>query len=87
MPTRRATKKEANNGDYVEVDKVGEVDGDVEQMDEIELSSDDEDDDDDCALIVLKRPPVTERTIEEVEGVSIKNKVLIFEYIFHCYDR
>ena len=67
MPTRRATKKEANNGDYVEVDKVGEVDGDVEQMDEIELSSDDEDDDDDCALIVLKRPPVTERTIEEVE--------------------
>merc|ERR1719445_674148 len=51
----------------IEVDKVGEVDGDVEQMDEIELSSDDEDDDDECALIVLKRPPVTERTIEEVE--------------------
>jgi len=65
MPTRRATKKEA--ADYVEVDKVGEVDGDVEQMDEIELSSDEEDEDDDCALIVLKRPPVTERTIEEVE--------------------
>lgn len=49
------------------VDQVGEVDGDVEAMPEIELSSDEEDDEDDCALIVLKRPPVTERTIEEVE--------------------
>jgi len=57
MPTRK--NKNASNGDYVEVDKVGEVDGDVEQMDEIELSSDEEDDEDDCALIVLKRPPVT----------------------------
>ena len=65
MPTRK--NKNASNGDYVEVDKVGEVDGDVEQMDEIELSSDEEDEEDDCALIVLKRPPVTERTIEEVE--------------------
>merc|ERR1712029_633528 len=54
-------------GSMIEVDKVGEVDGDVEQMDEIELSSDEEDEDDDCAHIVLKRPPVTERTIEEVE--------------------
>ena len=38
-------------------------------MDEIELSSDEEveDDDDDVALIVLKRPPITERVIEEVE--------------------
>merc|ERR1711971_377397 len=49
------------------VDQVGEVDGDVEAMPEIELSSDEEDEEDDCALIVLKRPPVTERTIEEVE--------------------
>ena len=50
------------------VDSVGVVDdGDTEQMPEIELSSDEEDEDDDCALIVLKRPPVTERTIEEVE--------------------
>ena len=49
------------------VDQVGVVDGDVEAMPEIELSSDEEDDEDDCALIVLKRPPVTERTIEEVE--------------------
>jgi len=39
----------------------------VEQLDEIELSSDEEGSDDECALIVLKRPPVTERTIEEVE--------------------
>merc|ERR1719508_705749 len=53
---------------YVEVDKVGEVDDDeVEQLEEIELSSDEEDSDDECALIVLKRPPVTERTMEEVE--------------------
>ena len=66
MPSRRTPKKE-NGASMIEVDKVGEVDGDVEQMDEIELSSDEEDEDDDCALIVLKRPPVTERTIEEVE--------------------
>merc|ERR1719330_673435 len=36
-------------------------------MAEVVLSSDEEDDEDDCALIVLKRPPVTERTFEEVE--------------------
>ena len=40
----------------------------TEDMEEIELSSDEEDEDeDDVALIVLKRPPVTERTVEEVE--------------------
>merc|ERR1711935_137232 len=49
-------------------DQVGEVDGDeVEQLEEIDLSSDEDGDDDECALIVLKRPPVTERTVEEVE--------------------
>ena len=64
MPTRKT--KQEKNADMV-VDQVGEVDGDVEAMPEIELSSDEEDDEDDCALIVLKRPPVTERTIEEVE--------------------
>jgi len=67
MPARKNKNTAANNGEFVEIDKVGEVDGDVEQMAEIELSSDEEDDDDDCALIVLKRPPVTERTVEEVE--------------------
>ena len=74
MPTRRSNssrKPEAENGkngDYVEVDKIGEVDEDeVEQLEEIDLSSDEEDSDDECALIVLKRPPVTERTVEEVE--------------------
>ena len=64
MPTRKT--KQEKNADMV-VDQVGEVDGDVEAMPEIELSSDEEDEEDDCALIVLKRPPVTERTIEEVE--------------------
>jgi hypothetical protein len=40
----------------------------VEEMEEIELSSDeDEADDDEVSLIVLKRPPITERVIEEVE--------------------
>jgi len=39
----------------------------TEDMEEIELSSDEEDEDDDVALIVLKRPPVTERVVEEVE--------------------
>ena len=67
MPTRK--NKNANgSADMEVVDSVGVVDdGDTEQMPEIELSSDEEDEDDDCALIVLKRPPVTERTIEEVE--------------------
>ena len=60
MPTRKSKP-----GSVV-VDQVGEVD-EVEQLDEIELSSDEEGSDDECALIVLKRPPVTERTIEEVE--------------------
>jgi len=64
MPTRKT--KQEKNADMV-VDQVGEVDGDVEAMPEIELSSDEEDEEDDCSLIVLKRPPVTERTIEEVE--------------------
>ena len=74
MPTRRSNSSKKNepengtNGSYVEVDKVGEVDDDeVEQLEEIDLSSDEEDSDDECALIVLKRPPVTERTVEEVE--------------------
>ena len=65
MPARK--NKNANGNAEMVVDQVGEVDGDVEQMAEIELSSDEDDEDDDCALIVLKRPPVTERTIEEVE--------------------
>merc|ERR1712012_1064517 len=42
-------------------------DDETEEMAEIELSSDEEASDDECALIVLKRPPVTERTVEEVE--------------------
>jgi len=68
----------------------------VEEMEEVELSSDEEDpDDDDVALIVLKRPPITERVIEEVEitddieitgtgggGVSLKEKTgFVKEYI------
>ena len=67
MPARKNKNPAAGNADYVELDKVGEVDEDVEQMAEVVLSSDEEDDEDDCALIVLKRPPVTERTFEEVE--------------------
>ncbi len=40
----------------------------VEEMEEVELSSDEEDaDEDEVSLIVLKRPPITERVIEEVE--------------------
>ena len=66
MPARK-NKTPAAGNDYVELDKVGEVDDDVEQMAEVVLSSDEEDEEDDCALIVLKRPPVTERTVEEIE--------------------
>jgi len=71
MPSKRTSKsskvtKTESNGNTV-VDQVGEVDDEVEQLEEIDLSSDEEDDDDECALIVLKRPPVTERTVEEVE--------------------
>jgi len=72
MPARRSNSskvtKTENGGKNVVVDQIGEVDGDeVEQLEEVELSSDEEGDDDECALIVLKRPPVTERTVEEVE--------------------
>ena len=46
---------------------IDDGDDETEEMAEIELSSDEEASDDECALIVLKRPPVTERTVEEVE--------------------
>jgi hypothetical protein len=69
MPTRRNTSsKTAKVEPGTKAPKVVEdVDEEVEEMAEIELSSDEEASDDECALIVLKRPPVTERTIEEVE--------------------
>jgi hypothetical protein len=52
----------------------------VEEMEEVELSSDEEDpDDDDVALIVLKRPPITERVIEEVEV-----RLYLFILKHHC---
>jgi hypothetical protein len=52
----------------------------VEEMEEIELSSDeDEGDDDEVSLIVLKRPPITERVIEEVEvrKIYVKKPLLV----------
>ena len=49
------------------MEEVEEVEMEEEEMEEIELSSDEEDEDNDVALIVLKRPPVTERIVEEVE--------------------
>ena len=77
MPPRRsASSRNANGAANGNVKKEKEVpvvatidDGDdeTEEMAEIELSSDEEASDDECALIVLKRPPVTERTVEEVE--------------------
>ena len=79
MPARKNKNPAAGNADYVEVDKVGEVDEDVEQMAEVVLSSDEEDEEDDCALIVLKRPPVTERTFEEIE---VKTKPVLCQNYF-----
>jgi hypothetical protein len=76
MPPRRSASSRNANGANGSVKKEKEVpvvatidDGDdeTEEMEEIELSSDDDASDDECALIVLKRPPVTERTVEEVE--------------------
>jgi len=70
MPTRRntASSKTAKVEPGTKAPKVVEdVDEEIEEMAEIELSSDEDASDDECALIVLKRPPVTERTIEEVE--------------------
>ena len=84
MPTRK-TKQEKNV--EMVVDQVGEVDGDVEAMPEIELSSDEEDEEDDCALIVLKRPPVTERTIEEVEVRTLVKSVRIAVSSYICSVR
>jgi len=63
MPPKKAnkvTKSENGTNGHQAADE-------VEQMDEIDLSSDEDDSDDECTLIVLKRPPVTERTVEEVE--------------------
>jgi len=58
-----ASKKKTASEDVV-VEEVMEV----EEMEEIELSSDEEDEvDEDVSLIVMKRPPITERVIEEVE--------------------
>ena len=51
----------------VEEVEMEEEEMEEEEMEEIELSSDEEDEDNDVALIVLKRPPVTERIVEEVE--------------------
>ena len=73
MPPRRsASSRNANANGNVKKEKevpvvVATIDDETEEMAEIELSSDEEASDDECALIVLKRPPVTERTVEEVE--------------------
>jgi len=61
-----STSKRPSGGEFIDVDKVGEVDEEIEQLEEIDLSSDDEDtDDEEVSLIVLKRPPVITRTVEE----------------------
>ena len=71
MPPRRSNG--AANGNVKKekavpvVATIDDGDDETEEMAEIELSSDEEASDDECALIVLKRPPVTERTVEEVE--------------------
>ena len=73
MPPRRSASSKNANGNVKKEKEVPVVatiddrDDETEEMAEIELSSDEEASDDDCALIVLKRPPVTERTVEEVE--------------------
>ena len=63
----------------IAVDKIGEIDEEIEQMEEIDLSSDDEDIDDEVSLIVLKRPPATSRTVEEVEVVDDEDITLCGE--------
>jgi len=89
MPTKKTAKAAPVVEEVVEME--------TEEMEEIELSSDEEadEDDDDVALIVLKRPPVTERIIEEVEisedieitgtgsgGVNLKEKKgFVKEYV------
>ena len=71
MPPRRSTSTRNGNvkkeKEVPVVATIDDGDDETEEMAEIELSSDEEGSDDDCALIVLKRPPVTERTVEEVE--------------------
>ena len=39
----------------------------VEQLKEIDLSTDEEDEDDECEVIIFKRQTITESTGEEVE--------------------
>jgi hypothetical protein len=50
---------------FTTVDEVGEVE--MEDMEEIELSSDEEDDDEDVQLVVMKRPPVTSKMVDMLE--------------------
>ena len=38
----------------------------VEQLKEIDLSTDEEDEDDECEVIIFKRQTITESTVEEV---------------------
>jgi len=52
---------------FVTKDQVGDVDMEEEDLEEIELSSDEEDEDADVALVVMKRPPVTSRTVDMLE--------------------
>jgi len=52
---------------FITKDKVGNVDMEDEDLEEIELSSDEEDEDADVALVVMKRPPTTTRTVDMLE--------------------
>jgi len=57
-------QKNGKNG-FTTVDEVGEVE--MEDMEEIELSSDEEDEDEDVCLLVMKRPPVTTKSVDILE--------------------
>lgn len=68
MPARKVparTKQENGTAPAAMDEEVETIE--TEEMEEIELSSDEEEEDEDVALIVLKRPPVTERVVDEVE--------------------
>ena len=67
---------------------MSQEEGDVEVMEDVELSSDEEEDnDDEVSLIVLKRPDLIKRVVQDVEvkwskTTSLWESTAKFQFIF-----
>ena len=60
--------------------KEGDVEDEVvEQLKEIDLSTDEEDEDDECEVIIFKRQTITESTVEEVKVMDDNDLAICLE--------